>query len=93
MEKHVQQTKITKSVLLSIPLVGAFVWFTSLVINVTNTRSGIALSPTRVNSLVNLLFLFIIIYGAFLFIMFYKMYRVEQILPAKKKKIKHKKKK
>ena len=92
MEKHIEQTKLTKSVLLSIPLVGAFVWFTSLVVNVTNTSSGIALSPTKVNSLVNMLFLFIIVYGAFLFIMFYKMYKVEKIIPtlAKKKKAKKK---
>ena len=93
MEHHVHQTKITKSVLLSIPLLGAFVWFSSLVVNVTNTGAGVALAPTKVNALVNLLFLFIIVYGIFLFIMFYKMYKVEHTIPKKRARKSSKKKK
>ncbi|MBS3098368.1 hypothetical protein J4209_06260 [Candidatus Woesearchaeota archaeon] len=73
------KTFFGKAVLLA-PFFLLFLWFGSLVITRKNVTSGVELSPGRLNTLVTFLFIFIIIYGAFLF------FELRKIRKSKKKK-------
>ena len=67
------EKKTVEKGVLMVPLFDAFLWMGFLVLNVDNSTNGAQLSPTRLDSLVNVIFLFIIVYSILLVYMFVKM--------------------
>ena len=67
-----EKQTVEKGVLM-VPLFAAFLWMGFLVLNVDNSTSGAQLSPTRLDTLINAIFVFIIIYAVLLVYMFFKM--------------------
>jgi len=62
----------TEKVALFTPLLVGFVWFTSLVVSGKEQVTEAQLAPDRLNVLVTGLFIFIIVYGGFLFLLYKK---------------------
>lgn len=85
-----KKTIIEKSILM-VPLMLAFVWMGFLVLNVEGPSEGMKLAPSRLDSLVNALFAFIVVYAVVLVVVFVKMNKaIKKELPKKVKKDKKK---
>ncbi|MCK5282954.1 MAG: hypothetical protein KAK00_06095 [Nanoarchaeota archaeon] len=76
---------IEKNILM-VPLLLSFLWLGFLVLDVQNPDAGIKLSPTKLDSMVNALFAFIVVYALVLVIVFYKMNKSIKKEPKKPKK-------
>ncbi len=80
-----------KKAIMLIPLIAAFAWMSSLIFNVERPLEGTEMmAPSAVNTMINIIFGFIIIYAVVLVVMFYRM---NKKLAGKKHKKKAKKKK
>ena len=88
-----KKTLMEKSVLM-VPLFLAFIWMGFLVVNVQAPEANMRLAPARLDSLVNALFAFIIIYAVVLVVVFFKMNKkTKETIPKSSPKKKAKKKK
>jgi uncharacterized membrane protein len=80
-----------KKTIMLIPLIAAFAWMSSLIFNVERPLEGTEMmAPSAVNTLINVIFGFIIIYAVVLVFMFYRMNK--KLSKKKHKKAKKKKK-
>jgi len=80
--------------ILMVPLFLAFLWMGFLVFNVQSPETGMKLAPSKLDSLVNALFAFIIVYAIVLIALFFRMNKkVHSELDKKPKKAKPKNKK
>ncbi|MCK5283767.1 MAG: hypothetical protein KAK00_10280 [Nanoarchaeota archaeon] len=66
-----KKTKVMLVLLL--PLVLSAIWLVFLLINIQNPVSGMSYSPSFARSIINMLTVFMVIYGAILAIFFMKM--------------------
>ena len=85
-----KKTIIEKSILM-VPLFMAFLWMGFLVLNLQEAEPGMKLAPTRLDSLINALFAFIVLYAIVLVVVFVKMNKTIKKDSPKKKKPKKKK--
>ena len=87
-----KKTFMEKSVLM-VPLFLAFLWMGFLVLDVQSPDAGTRFAPSRLDTLVNALFAFIIIYSVVLVVVFFKMNKkVKEAKPNKTSRKKVKKK-
>ncbi|MFC1768238.1 hypothetical protein ACFLZX_00610 [Nanoarchaeota archaeon] len=90
-EEHKKRKISTKEIVLSLPFAAAFIWFVGLVIDTNSAQQNLQLSPGRFNALVTVLFIFILIYGALLFYIFWSLRKeegIEKEMQAKVRRIK-----
>ncbi len=80
-----KKSNIEKTVLMS-PLLIAFVWMSFVVMDSQSSEPGVQLAPTKLDGLVNALFLFIIVYAIVLGFVFYNMNKKEKEKPHRGKK-------
>ncbi|MBS3135805.1 hypothetical protein J4401_02490 [Candidatus Woesearchaeota archaeon] len=67
-----KDTLLSRSVLFA-PLLIAFLWMGLLVLNAGSPDASQKLSPTKLDYIVNVLFVFIIVYSGVLAVVFYNM--------------------
>lgn len=76
---------IEKAILFT-PLFLAFAWFAFTATGAIGIDKNLALGPSRIDALVNLLFSFIVIYSIVLVFVFLKMKKEAKVAPKKKSK-------
>lgn len=79
----IKRKSITEKSILLVPLLLAFLWMGFLVLDTQSPSPNMKLAPSRLDALVNALFIFIIIYALVLVIVFIRM---NKQLKAEKKK-------
>ena len=67
------QTRRTEKAILMAPLVAAFLWMGFLVLSIGGPGAFTGFAPSRLDALINALFIFIIVYSVVLFLLFMKM--------------------
>jgi cell division protein FtsW (lipid II flippase) len=70
---HPKTKDIAEKSVLLVPLLIAFLWMGFVVLDTQSAEPGVKMAPSRLNSLINVLFVFIVGYAAILSVMFYRM--------------------